>query len=206
MGDAGSGVSPHYLPAVVRSNSFTTRTMGMRRQFSSIALLGSALLVGGQRLGAQASPGQTMPFPVFGLGGGISVPVGGVAKDRLPGFNLVGLAEFRTPSEPLGIRAEALYQYFGAKENSAGVENSNTFAALINVVYHAPQSQVRPYVIGGMGLYHISDHGNNAGLNAGAGVTIPLANMGAYAEVRVHTALTQGPSYVTVPITFGLTF
>ena len=177
----------------------------MHRHFARSLFL-VALLVGSRTVAAQTSGAQTVPFPVFGLGGGISIPVGGVAKDRLPGFNLVGLAEFRTPSEPLGIRAEALYQYFGAKQNSVGVENSNNFAALINVVYHAPQSQVRPYVIGGMGLYHISDHGNNAGLNGGVGVSIPLTNMGAYAEVRAHFALTQGPSFVTIPITFGLTF
>jgi len=65
---------------------------------------------------------------------------------------------------------------------------------------------VRPYIIGGMGLYHITDHGNNAGLNVGTGVTIPLTSMGAYAEVRLHAALSQGPSYVTIPLTFGLTF
>jgi hypothetical protein len=30
--------------------------------------------------------------------------------------------------------------------------------------------------------------------------------MGAYAEARVHFALSQGPSFVTIPITFGITF
>jgi hypothetical protein len=178
----------------------------MRRHLFAHLLAAAALLAASRVTAAQAAGPQTVPFPTFGLGGGISIPVGGVAKDRLPGFNVVGLAEFRTPSEPLGIRAEALYQYFGAKENAVGVEDSNNFAALINVVYHAPQSQVRPYVIGGMGLYHIADHGNNAGLNGGVGVTIPLTGMGAYAEVRAHFALTQGPSFVTIPITFGLTF
>jgi hypothetical protein len=177
----------------------------MRRHLFAASLTAAFLL--GLAPGASAqAPVQTVPFPIFGVGGGISIPAGGVAKDRAPGFNLVGLAEFRTPSEPLGIRAEALYQYFGAKQNSVGVESSNNFAALINVVYHAPRSQVRPYVIGGMGLYHISDHGNNAGVNGGVGVTIPLTGMGAYAEVRLHAALTQGPSFVTLPITFGITF
>ena len=149
---------------------------------------------------------QTMPFPVLGIGAGISVPAGGVSKDRVPGFNLSGLAEFRTPSEPLGIRAELLYQYFGKKESVAGATSSNTIAALVSVVYHTPRSQIRPYLIGGMGLYHISDNGNNAGFSAGTGVSIPLTGMGAYAEIRVHAAITQGPSFVTVPITFGITF
>ena len=177
------------------------------QRFAIVPLLVAISLASGARLAAGQSEGvQTMPFPLLGIGGGISFPAGGVSKDRVPGFDLSGFAEFRTPSEPLGIRAELLYQYFGKKKDLVGVKSSTTFAALVNVLYHAPRSQVRPYAIGGMGLYHISGSGNNAGVNAGAGVSIPLAGMGAYAEIRVHTAITQGPSYVTVPITFGITF
>ena len=35
-----------------------------------------------------------MPIPIIGIGGGISIPAGGIAKDRQPGFNLGALAEF----------------------------------------------------------------------------------------------------------------
>src|SRR5262249_22862519 len=149
---------------------------------------------------------QTVPLPIFGFGGGISIPAGGVAKDRVPGFNVSGLAEFRMPNEPLGIRGEVLYQYFGAKSEAVGATSSNSVGFLVNVVYHAVHSTVRPYVLGGMGLYHISGQGNNAGLSAGTGVSIPLVGMGAYAEVRVHAALSQGPGFVTVPVAFGITF
>jgi hypothetical protein len=61
-------------------------------------------------------------------------------------------------------------------------------------------------LVGGIGLYHISDNGNSAGFNGGMGLTIPLPGMGAYAEARVHFALNQGPSFVTIPVTFGITF
>jgi hypothetical protein len=175
-------------------------------RFIVVASLMASALMFSRPLAAQAAGVQTVPFPIFGIGGGIAIPAGGVAKDRVPGFNLVGMAEFRTPSEPLGIRTELLYEYFGHKQDATTATNSTTIAGLINVVYHAPKSQVRPYVIAGMGLYHITDHGNNAGLNVGTGVTIPLTSMGAYAEVRLHAALSQGPSYVTIPLTFGLTF
>src|SRR3982751_6781663 len=157
------------------------------------------------RSSAAQAPVQTMPVPIIGIGGGISIPAGGVAKNRQPGFNLDAMAEFRTPSEPLGLRGEVLYQYFG-KDQNAVTSDANTVGFLVNVVYHAPKSQVRPYLIGGMGLYHISDQGNSAGFNVGTGVSIPLTGMGAYAEARVHFALAQGPSFVTVPITYGITF
>ncbi|PYP66027.1 MAG: hypothetical protein DMD26_09125 [Gemmatimonadetes bacterium] len=175
----------------------------MRRLSIFVALLG---VLSTRSLAAQAAGAQTMPIPIIGIGGGISIPAGGIAKDRQPGFNLGALAEFRTPSEPLGLRAELLYQYFGRDQNALNSTSANTVAVTVNVVYHAPKSQVRPYLIGGMGLYHVSDHGNNAGFNVGTGLTIPLTGVGAYAEARLHFALTQGPSFVTIPITFGVTF
>jgi hypothetical protein len=167
-------------------------------------LVAFVLFVVGPR--AAAAQAQTMPVPIIGIGGGISLPAGGIAKNRQAGFNLDAMAEFRTPSEPLGLRGEVLYQYFGKDQNAVNATSANTLGLLVNVVYHAPKSQVRPYLIGGMGLYHISDNGNSAGFNVGTGLTIPLTGMGAYAEARVHFALSQGPSFVTIPITFGITF
>jgi len=165
-----------------------------------------ALLSISSTLAAQASAVQTMPLPVLGIGGGISIPAGGIAKDRQPGFNLDGMAEFRVPSEPLGLRAEVLYQYFGTSKNALNASSANTVGFLLNVVYHSPGVLAHPYLIGGMGLYHISDQGNSAGFNVGTGVTIPLQGVGAYAEARLHFALAQGTSFVTIPITFGVTF
>ncbi|MFL5614762.1 MAG: hypothetical protein ACJ796_13960 [Gemmatimonadaceae bacterium] len=168
--------------------------------FALVALFVTAGSASGQ------APVATMPVPIFGIGGGISIPAGGIAKNRQPGFNLDAMAEFRTPSEPLGLRGEVLYQYFGKDQNAVAASAANTMGFLVNVVYHAPKSQVRPYLIGGMGLYHISDQGNSAGFNIGTGLTIPLTGMGAYAEARLHFALAQGPSFVTIPITFGISF
>lgn len=175
----------------------------MRRYSFFVVLLAS--VANAYAVTAQGTAAQTVPVPIIGIGGGISIPAGGIAKNRQPGFNLDAMAEFRTPSEPLGLRGEVLYQYFGASKNSTA-SDANAVAFLVNVVYHAPQSQVRPYLIGGMGLYHVTDNGNAAGFNVGTGLTIPLTSMGAYAEARVHFALSQGPSFVTIPITFGITF
>lgn len=176
----------------------------MRRY--SILLQFVALAATTRTLAAQAAAATTMPIPIIGIGGGISIPLGGISKNRQPGFNLDAMAEFRAPSQPLGLRGEVLYQYFGASKNSVDVSDANTLGFLVDVVYHAPQSQVRPYMIGGMGLYHTSENGNSAGFNVGTGLTIPLTGMGAYAEARIHFALAQGPSFVTIPVTFGITF
>ena len=176
----------------------------MRRILILVALLtslSSAHVAAGQAAGA-----QTMPLPVLGVGGGISIPAGGIAKNRQPGFNIDGMAEFRVPSEPLGLRGEVLYQYFAHDNNALNTTNANAIAFLVNVVYHSPGALAHPYLIGGMGLYHVGDQGNSAGFNFGTGLTIPLTGVGAYAEARLHFALAQGPSFVTIPITFGITF
>jgi hypothetical protein len=104
------------------------------------------------------------------------------------------------------LRGEILYQYFGVNKNAVNVSSANTVGFLLDVIYHSPGSQAHPYLVGGIGLYHISDNGNSAGFNGGMGLTIPLPGMGAYAEARVHFALNQGPSFVTIPVTFGITF
>lgn len=174
------------------------------RRYST--LVGLVILFAGARAAMSQAAAATQPIPIIGIGGGISIPAGGISKNRQPGFNIDGMAEFRTPSEPLGLRGEVLYQYFGASKNATGVSDANAVALLLSVVYHAPQSQVRPYLIGGMGLYHVTDNGNAAGFNFGTGLTIPFTGMGAYAEARVHFALSQGPSFVTIPVTFGITF
>jgi len=173
----------------------------MRRLSTLVALV--AFISSAQVAAGQA---QTMPLPVLGLGGGISIPAGGIAKNRQPGFNLDGMAEFRVPSEPLGLRGEVLYQYFAHDKDALNTTDANTVAFLVNVVYHSPGSQAHPYLIGGMGLYHIADQGNNAGFNVGMGLTIPITGVGAYAEARLHFAIAQGPSFVTIPVTFGITF
>src|SRR5690349_23488955 len=103
------------------------------RRLSTIAAV-VALITSPHGVSAQGSAVQTMPLPVLGIGGGISIPAGGIAKDRQPGFNLDGMAEFRVPSEPLGLRAEVLYQYFGTSKNALNASSANTVGFLLNVV------------------------------------------------------------------------
>jgi hypothetical protein len=189
---------------------FSLRFMRRLSIASTLLLTLPIIAVSATRLSAQGRDSirtiQSVPRPSVGFSGGISLPAGGFAKQHIAGFNLAGVAEFRAPSAPTGLRGEVLYQYFGRKKNVTGAESSNTLAFLVNAVYHVPGYDVGPYFIGGIGLYHVSNQGNNAGLNGGAGITIPLTGMTAYAELRLHAAFTQGPAYVTLPLSFGVLF
>lgn len=148
---------------------------------------------------------QTVRLPQVGGSLGISIPAGPIAKNYAAGFNLSALAEYRMPGEALGIRGEVFYEHFPAKEGIA-VDNRNTVALNANVLYHMVGNTLNPYVIAGMGFYHLSEEGNRPGLNAGMGIDIPLAGFSGHFEARVHVGLTDGPTYVSIPVSFGLRF
>ncbi len=145
------------------------------------------------------------PRPLIGVEGGISIPAGGLSSTQQAGFNLGALAQYDPAGEALGVRGELMFEQFSKKQSSTVGSRSGTYLT-VNVLYHVRGYDFRPYLIGGMGFYHLSQQGNHPGLNIGTGIDIPLTGMSAHMEVRMHYALTDGPSYVSFPITFGMRF
>ena len=142
------------------------------------------------------------------LGGafGVSLPLGGLADDHASGFNLSGSAEFEAPTEAMGVRGELFYEHFPSKAGVPSAHAAEAGAAIINAIYHFQGASFHPYLIGGMGIYRATDHGSSPGFNGGVGIKIPLTGMTAYFEMRVHKILTNGSSYASLPISFGLSF
>ena len=86
---------------------------------------------------------------------------------------------------------------------------SDPFIGSGNVVYNfavAEETRIRPYVIGGAGIY--ADGGTDFGINAGAGANFPLGNTPArlFAEARFHAIFAEGNTITQLPITVGLMF
>ncbi|MGH7623910.1 MAG: hypothetical protein ACREOJ_01160, partial [Gemmatimonadaceae bacterium] len=89
---------------------------------------------------------------------------------------------------PLSITGDAVYQFRPSAQSS---------------------SSTIPYVVGGLGLYHLSfsDNGGSAtkfGLNAGAGLEFRLTGFSVYAEGRFHDIFTSGKSGHYIPLTVGV--
>jgi hypothetical protein len=143
---------------------------------------------------------------LVGGAAGMSLPTGQLAKAYSAGFNLSGLVEMRAPQEAVGIRGELLWEHFEPKSGQSALENKNAVALVLNAMYFVPEYALRPYFIGGMGFYHVSDQGNRPGLNFGLGIDIPLSGLAAHFEARLHKVLTDGGSYASVPISFGVKF
>jgi hypothetical protein len=142
----------------------------------------------------------------LGAGFGISIPTGKLADAHSAGFNLSASAAYQAVNQPMGIRGELLYQHFGAETGTTGVKASQDVAAIVNGEYHFQGHGFDPYLIGGLGLHHVTEGGTHPGFNGGLGVRIPLVGMTAFFEARIHKVLTDNSSYVSIPISFGLSF
>lgn len=136
---------------------------------------------------------------VFGAGVGptISLEDGGGVD-----FHVMATLRFnRERGNPVGFRADGMVQFAGEE----------IYIGTINALYsfnNSPEARVRPYVIGGAGLY--VNGGSDFGINAGAGATFPLgvgdSPARAFAEARFHVIFAEGSSVQQVPLTAGIMF
>ena len=157
---------------------------------------------------ASVSSPTRAQLPTVQLGGaaGISIPTGHLGQVYSAGFNLSGLAQMHAPTEAVGARAEVLWERFGHKESAPTAGSKDALALVLNAMYFVPEYALRPYFIGGMGFYSVTDQGNHPGFNLGLGMDIPLSGMSAHFEARLHRVLTDGAKYTTVPFSFGVRF
>jgi opacity protein-like surface antigen len=190
----------------------------MKRILSGVAVF--ALMAAASNANAQ------MPArPVkLGISGGISQPVGD-AKDALKmGFDLGALAELHAPAIPVALRGEFMYHRYSMKDEVASAlggtsGNSRMLIGTANLVYSLPvPGLVKPYVIGGVGLYNgkskldvdgsssDSPSSTDLGFNGGAGMEFGLAGLSTFVEARFHSVSTEGSRTNFVPVTVGIKF
>jgi hypothetical protein len=209
------------------------------------AALLAALLAAARPAAAQGGLGVN-PFSV-GVSGGLSVPTGDFSDVFASGFNVDGLLAVRAPTLPVSLRIEAGYQRFALKESvrdllgqfgGSGDVTARILSGTANVVYGftIPASPVRPYLIGGVGVYNLRARASGAfaelaeefggtieqsttrlGLNGGLGLDVPLAGITVFGEARVHTIFTPserdpdtgerfGGRTTIVPLKIGVRF
>lgn len=205
--------------------------------FTSLALAAPA---------AQAQLGAVNPFS-FGVSGGLSVPTGDFSDAFGTGYNVDAFVGVRVPTLPVSLRIEGGYQEFGLKgsvkdqlrnANLRGDVKARIISGTANLVYTfaPPASVVRPYLIGGAGVYNLRTRGTGdvgnvldellgtreesttrLGVNGGVGVEVPLSGISVFGEARVHTIFTPserdpdtgdrvGGRTTLVPIKVGIRF
>lgn len=177
------------------------------RRLTFLALALSALSL-------PASAQQTVPpaAPTIGasggLGAGIAIPVGSLADTHAAGYTISGLVDFSAADQPYSFRAELIHQHYDRKTNApVGVRSMNVTSLGASLLARNPTRQgASGFVIGGIGVYRMTDRGTKPGLNAGVGLEVPLTLFIGLADIRVHYVLTDASKVVTIPITLGARF
>jgi hypothetical protein len=135
---------------------------------------------------------------VFGAGVGPTVSLEGDGVD----FHVLATLRFnREQANPVGFRVDGMAQF----------ADEELYIGTVNALYsftNAPEARVRPYVIGGGGLY--INGGSDFGINAGAGAVFPLgvgdSPARAFAEARFHAIFAEGNTIQQLPLTAGIMF
>ncbi|MBA3260265.1 MAG: outer membrane beta-barrel protein [Gemmatimonadales bacterium] len=154
----------------------------------------------------------------FSLGGGLTLPLSDFGDVSNTGWHGLAAVSFAPSSFPLGIQIDGMYQRLGV-EDFGGIDSdisTQIIQGTANVIYKfktSEDSQFRPYLIGGPGVYNFKATGGDAGdgesstdfgINAGAGFDVKLGSVGAFIEGRFHNVFTEGSDLNFIPITLGV--
>lgn len=176
----------------------------------------SALVAATTALALATAPAAAQR-PQVSLGGGATFPLDDLGDAQDVGWHGLIAMGYRPPLFPIGFRIDGMYHQLGGQDVGGGTAGDfRAIAVTGNVVLEAPALAVRPYVIGGVGLYNTKFEGaegrNNIGFNVGAGLRFHLLDFDSFVEARYHTALDAlgGPNDERaarfVPVTFGISF
>ena len=203
-----------------------SRPAPLRALAPSVALLlcATPLVASGQSRGPRALS--------VGIGGGATVPVGALATDVTTGWNGLAFFQYQPAGEgPWAVRAEAQRNrapYTDAFRTETGVPPASDADNTIDYVgasalYHVAgrAGGLRPYVIGGLGLYQLTARvreggatasDTEAGFGFNGGVGLRLGRQSAlFLEARFHqfSVTPAGGVAATsrfVPLAVGVTF
>jgi len=156
------------------------------------------------------------PSVHFGLGGGGTAPVGDYKDADKIGWHGLGMVQLALPALPLEIRVDGLYGRTTHKDISGTAVPGSTklYGGLANVVYSiGPGIMMRPYVLGGIGIYHVTvDVPGTTGdetrfaFGVGGGVSVGAGRARLFVEGRFVSVRESGGSTSFVPFTAGVTF
>ena len=200
----------------------------MRRIHSMV--LGLALCTAALPLSAQL-PGVGLissrkPLVQVGFGGGMSVPTSNAKEAFENGVHGRGFMLLNIPGLP-SFRFDLSATKFDWREAVLGAPTmqgeSQVLAGLANLSIDLFKGPIRPYVMAGVGAFHIRNElqaegepdetssQTRFGIDGGAGLAIKIKRLEMFVEGRVQNVYTERglidtKSIQTVPVTFGIVF
>ena len=150
----------------------------------------------------------------YGLGAGLTLPMGNYSTGDKLGFHGLGMVQMPLHNSPIHLRADLMFSTTSHKNSVSG--SSRLIGANVDALYHLGDraASARPYILGGIGVYNVhvtaggfSGSNTNFAINAGGGVLFGVGtSMHAFAEARYIDVMTSGGSTAFIPITVGLMF
>jgi hypothetical protein len=179
----------------------------MRRSLHSTIVLCTVFLGSSALLYAQGAE--------FSLGGGLGIPLGTYNDVAKIGWQGTAGIAFVGKTAPVGVRVDGSYAQF-SDETTLDIKSQLIYGTA-NVVYRlggSTESRVRPYLVGGGGVYNLKAIGDDAfegsstdfGVNLGAGLDVGAGGAGIFVEARWHNIFLEGANLKLIPITLGLRF
>ncbi len=159
---------------------------------------------------ATASQAQ-MTESRFGAKAGIALPMGDFGDAVGLGFHLGGHLTMPLQGK-LALRVDVDYGRYGG-EDGTGIDNVSLLGGVANLVYRMETgSELKPYLLGGIGFYNTSIEGNGGGsadesdlaFNVGIGYDFKFGNSNLFTELRYLSIQSDGSSINTLPIVIGL--
>lgn len=160
-------------------------------------------------VGAAAAPAfaQDAPPMRFGVQGGLSVPM----EDGFNiGFLVAGTLDMRPAALPVGLRFDVGYSRLGTDVDDV---SASVIHGMGSAVYNfTTESTLRPYVLGGLGIYrsevdvdtpfgNFGGSSTDLGFHFGGGLNLALGGLDSYVEARFTMT-----DLDFVPIVFGIRF
>ncbi len=177
----------------------------MKRFTSILAAMASVALF------ASASSAQSTKAVSLGISAGAAIPISDLANDYSTGYNGTVSLGFHSYGSPLGFRIDGMYNSLSAKD-IVDLPDVKILSANANLVYALPGAGIRPYLIGGAGVYGLKSdiNGSNTitkfGVNGGIGASFPLSGFNTFVEARLHHVFSDNVATQFIPVTFGISF
>ena len=175
-----------------------------------------AVAVGAGLSAARAEAQQATRFD-FAVGGGVSVPTGNFDDAAKLGWHGMAAVRILPQSLPVGFQVDGNFARL-SDESSLDIKSQMIYGTG-NVLYQfrtSEESRLRPYLIGGVGMYNLDLKGKDVpttassetkfGINAGAGFDFKAGAASLFAEGRFHDVFTDASDTQFVPITIGVRF
>ena len=151
-----------------------------------------------------------------GVGGGFTAVTGDARRVwDFGGFHMQGMVAFGRATSAVGFRTDLMYQRFTSSlPGEAG--STSDLAGIVSVVYSPTTYLLKPYVLGGLGVYRSTDNFDAAeiheepitrfGVNAGVGARLGFVRFGTFIEARFHRIFGTNRDIDFVPVTVGVMF